>query len=109
VVNSQHRFEILVSETGINLQEASDIGKLFTSDKKTKSDMQAINDIISAFQMGPRTGNMVFNDKYADVVVPALMNKCPSGRITGLMSIRETAKYPVVSGEIVKLIGYCAN
>ena len=103
------RFEVLVSETGINLQEATSIAKAFTQDQKTKSDFQALNDIIAAFQMGPRTGNMVFNDKYPDSVVPMLLQNCPSGKISGLMSIRETNKYPVVSGEIIRLIGYCLN
>lgn len=102
-------FEILVSETGVNLQEATDIAKAFTQSKETQNQMKEIQDIISMFQMGPRTGNMVFSDQYADAMVPLLMQKCPSGKISGLMSIRETNKYPVVSGEIVKVIGYCLN
>lgn len=107
IVNEGTKFEVLVSETGLNLQEATNTAKVFTNDQKTKGDMQKVNDIISMFQMGPRTGNMVFNDTYADNLFKTLKEKCPKGQISGLMSIRETAKYPVVSGEIVKITGYC--
>lgn len=103
------KFEILLSETGINLQEATDIAKSLTNHQKTSKDMKALNDAIAMFQMGPRTGNMVFNDTYPDAIVPTLLQKCPSGRISGLLSVRETNKYPVVSGEIVKVVGYCLN
>lgn len=103
------RFEILLSETGVNLQEATNIAQALTQDQKTRDDMKAINDIIAMFQMGPRTGNMVFNDTYPDSVIPLLMQNCTSGKISGLMSIRETNKYPVVSGEIIRLVGYCLN
>lgn len=100
-------FEIIVSETGVNLQETTNVAKLFTQNQKTRDQMQKIQDAISMFQMGPRTGNMVFNEKYADSIMRAVQLKCPSGNISGLTSIRETAKYPVVSGEIIKIVGYC--
>ena len=58
--------------------------------------------------MGPRTGEPVWSsDTYADKVYLGLYEKCPSGQITGLTSIREINKYPVVSGEIVKITGFC--
>lgn len=108
-VKNGSRFNILLSETGVNLKEASKIAQAITNDQKTRQDIKELNAIISLFQMGPTTGNMVFNDTYADYVVDLLRAKCPSGKISGLMSIRETAKYPVVSGEIVRLVGYCQN
>lgn len=107
MVMSGKKFEIIVSETGVNLQEAADTAKLFTQSQQTRDQMQQINDIISMFQMGPRTGNMVFNEKYADSIMRALQLECPSGRMSGVTSVRETAKYPVVSGEIVRITGYC--
>ncbi len=108
-VTHGQRFEILLSETGVNLKEAAQIAKAFTNSKETSSQIKEVEQFISYFQMGPRTGNMVFNDRYADAVPKILLTKCPSGHISSLMSIRETAKYPVVSGEIIKLIGYCLN
>ena len=103
------RFEILVSETGVNLQETADTAKLFTQNRESHKQVQQVQDVISLFQMGPRTGNMVFNEKYADSIMRAIQLKCPSGRISGMSSIRETAKYPVVSGEIVRITGYCGG
>lgn len=103
------KFEIIVSETGVNLQEATSTAKLFTRDAKTQNQMQAVNNVVSMFQMGPRTGNMVFNDKYADGLFKAIQIKCPSGKVSGVSSVRETAKYPIVSGEIVRITGYCGE
>ena len=101
-------FEVLVSETGINIQEAGQIGKAVIQDKNAGDNVAAVAAIIGLFQMGPRTGNPVYSgDTYADKVYFALYEKCPSGQITGLQSTRETSKYPVVSGEIVKIRGLC--
>lgn len=106
-LDKAERFEVLVSETGINTQEAASIAKALTNDSKTKKDIQAVQDIISLFQMGPRTGNLVYDEHYADKVAREVVSRCPNGHVTGLMSVRETTKYPVVSGEIVKIVGYC--
>lgn len=108
-ISHGQRFEILLSETGVNLKEAAQIARAFTNSSQTSNQIKEVEEFISYFQMGPRTGNMVFNDRYADAVPQILLTKCPSGRISNLMCIRETAKYPVVSGEIVKIIGYCLN
>jgi hypothetical protein len=99
-------FEVLLSETGVNIEEAADLISAVTKDQGRA---QEIADIISMFQVGPRTGNHVFNEKYADVIPKLIMKKCPSGNVTGLLMIRESNKYPVVSGEIVKVKGYCLN
>ena len=103
-------FEILVSETGVNIQEAGSIGQAVIYDKNAGDNLQAIAAIISLFQMGDRTGQPVYaGDNYADKVYELLYEKCPSGQITGLQSIREINKYPVVSGEIVKVRGLCLH
>ena len=100
-------FDIKISETGINLQEAASIANSMTNDQKTSSQLQTLKDMIALFQMGPKTGNPVYNDTYTDRLAYLIYEKCPSGEITGLINIRETAKYPVISGEIVRLQGYC--
>lgn len=106
VVSKGRKFEILLSETGVNLQEAAAIGAAITRHQKTSEAIGNVGAIIGLFQMGPRTGNPVYDDKYADKLFDLLQKEC-RGTVTGLMSIRETAKYPVVSGEIVKIVGYC--
>jgi len=109
IVFKGKRFEILVSELGVNFKEVGDLAQGLTQHSKTGGDLKKLQEAISLFQMGPRTGNSVFDDKYADKIFRLLKQKCPSGKMSGITSIRETAKYPLVSGEIVKIIGYCKS
>lgn len=99
-------FKILLSETGVNLKQAAQLMSAVTRDNQRAEKVQ---EIISMFQMGPRTGNHVFDEKYADIVPKLVLKECPTGKVTGLLMIRETNKYPVVSGEIVKITGYCVR
>lgn len=107
VVLNGERFEVLVSEFGFNFKEAGNAAKSFSRNKETRSSIQTVNNIIALFQMGPKTGNQVFDDRYADEIFGAIKKRCAKGKVSGLTSVRETAKYPVVSGEVVKIIGYC--
>lgn len=102
------KFEVLVSENGFSVQEAGAAAKAAMGNRNGGEAAERFAAILSLFQMGPRTGNPVWSsEKYADGVFERLYEKCPSGQITGLSSTREMNKYPVVSGEIVKLTGYC--
>lgn len=102
----QKPFEIKMSESGVDIGEATKIAGIFASDSRNE-EMQRIAALIAMFQMGPRTGNPVYVKGYADKLIQVIYEKCPSGQVTGLMSVRETRKYPVISGEIVKVTGYC--
>ncbi len=102
-------FEIKVSETGVNIGEAASIAKATTQNASTRKTISNIETIIAMFQYGPRTGNLVYDEKYTDEVSTQIRAQCPSGRITGLMAIRESRKYPVISGEIIKIKGYCVQ
>jgi hypothetical protein len=100
-------FEILLSEVGVNLQEAGEILKATTRNSNAHKNIEGAQAIIALFQMGPKTGNPVYSDDYADPMFNIMRTKCPSGIYSGLTVVRETNKYPVVSGEIVKIKGYC--
>lgn len=102
----QQPFEVKISETGINLGDIKSIANAATQGR-TNQQANELADAIAMFQMGPRTGNPVYVKDYAKNLIQLLYEKCPSGNITGLVSIRETRKYPVISGEIVKITGYC--
>lgn len=102
---AQIPFEVLMSETGVNTQEIEAMARATNS--KGGDNVGDAAAILSLFQMGPRTGNLVYNPRYAEKLVYEIHQKCPSGQITGLMSIREMRKYPAISGEIVKVTGYC--
>ena len=95
---TSEKFDIKVSELGVDVNEA---GRLTRS-----SDTAAV---ISAFQVGPRTGNPVFDEKYAENIIEEIYKKCPSGNVKNLISVRETMEYPVISGEIVKISCECVT
>lgn len=91
-------FDIKVSELGFSAEEA---GRLTNNDRLAA--------LIAMFQVGPRTGNPVYDEKYAEKIAYEVYQKCPNGKIVNLVSIREMRKYPVISGEIVKVTGECIN
>ena len=100
-------FEIKVSEFGLSTQDIATIGQALAQQSGHSDEVAAAGGIIEMFQMGPKTGNPSFKDDYSDHIKTLLLKECPNGKITGLMAIRETAKYPVISGEIVRVSGYC--
>ncbi|NBQ53444.1 MAG: hypothetical protein EBU49_07695 [Proteobacteria bacterium] len=102
------KIDIKVSETGVNIKELADVARAVGGKRAEKGTSQ-VEDIVAAFQQGPVTGERVFNDKYAENMIAMLKVECPSGKLTGLMSVRESRKYPVISGEIVKVTGYCVT
>ena len=101
-------FQVQVDETGINVHEAMAIGKAVVDEESAKR-LNTADSVISLFQVGPSTGNATLNDHWADGVLDAVRARCPSGKVTGLTTVRETNKYPVVSGEIVTVKGYCVR
>lgn len=100
-------FEVKVSETGVDFEDVGDITKSLSRSKAVKEQIDNVMAIIQLFQQGPRTGVPVFNESYAKNIAKDLYKECPSGRITGVVSIREMRKYPVISGEIIKIKGFC--
>ncbi len=88
--------DIKISETGVNGEEAALIAQ--------QNDIALL---IALFQFGNRTGNPVYSEKYAEGLIQEIHRQCPHGKIVNLLSVRETRKYPVISGEIVKVIGEC--
>jgi hypothetical protein len=97
--------EVKVSEVGVDMKQIENIAR--STGGQGGKDAGDAAAFIQYFQMGPRTGAPVYTDKYAEKIIYQLHTQCPSGRITGLTSIRETREYPVIKGEIVKISGYC--
>jgi hypothetical protein len=96
-------FEIHVAETGIDTKA---IGALASAAMRSPKPSQVAN-IVALFQFGPKTGDVVFDDAYADIVAEKILERCPTARVTGLMSLRESTKYYAVSGEYVTVRGFC--
>ena len=97
--------DVKISEVGVSLDDVRSIND--SLGKKGSKQLDEALKIIALFQMGPQTGNPTYNDKYAKDAGKNLADACKGGLITGLTSIREMRKYPVVSGEIVKFTGQC--
>ena len=100
-------FKVQVDETGFNTREAFSLAKELSPSSKQREHMSDMEALIALFQVGPKTGDTTFSDDWADGLLGQVMARCPSGRMTGLSVVRESMDYPVVSGEIVTLRGYC--
>jgi len=100
--------DIKVSETGVNIQEIAGIAKAF-SNRQGSAQIQKAQDIIGLFQMGPRTGIPVFVENYWQGIPKMIETECPSGQVSNVISMRETRKYPVVSGEIALVKAICIS
>jgi len=100
--------EVKVSEMGVNLNDVKSLSNSFL-DKKGASDSNQALETLGYFQMGPHTGAGVYSLEHLVKLESILYAQCPKGFLTGLTSIRETRKYPVISGEIIKITGFCAT
>jgi len=98
---------VKVSEFGIELAAIAEVGRHVATSSAARSQAQEIRDLLALINMGPRTGNPVFDDTYAEKVLDDLYRQCPSGKITGIQSIREARSYTAVSGEIVRIDAFC--
>jgi len=66
-------FEIHVSETGINTKAVGQIASLAMRSSRPSQ----IANIVALFQFGPKTGNVVYDDEFADAVAGPSSNAVP--------------------------------
>lgn len=98
-------FDVKVSEMGLDVGQIGDMAK--STGTKGGKQVDDLARMVRNFQMGPRTGLPVYTDKYAEKLIYKIHQACPSGQVTGLVSIRENREYTAISGEIIKVTGYC--
>jgi hypothetical protein len=98
---------VKLSEAGIHMANLAHIGSELSSSVSTSEHLDGLKDILQLINMGPSTGNPVFSDTYAEQALQQLYAQCPTGKITGIRSIREANDYGVVSGEIIRLDAFC--
>ncbi len=101
--------EVMVSGTGVNIDDVKQLSNQILGSKRGGKQAGQAADTFDSFQMGPKTGEIVYDEHYADNVAQLLKEKCLQGKLTGITSIRETMKYPVISGEIIKFRAYCTE
>jgi hypothetical protein len=109
IVMEGKRFEIKIAEIGVDIEGMGELAKDLSKSTKREEETNTVVDLIKMSNMGPSTGYPVFRVDYSDTLIERIKEACPSGRVSGLISVRETASYGLLSGEIVKLIGYCAE
>ena len=95
--------DIHVSVTGVNTKAVGAVASVALHSSKPSQ----IASLVALFQFGPKTGDVVFDDRFADGVALAILDRCPSARVTGLVSMRESTKYYAISGEYVTVRGFC--
>ncbi len=102
-------FTIMVNELGFDAAKAAEIGGAVAKSASTSEDLEIVAFILAISNFGPKTGNPVYNDAYADNVFSEVIKACPSKKITGLTSVRESTNVGPISGEVVRINGYCIN
>ena len=98
---------VKVSETAIELAVVAGAAAELVKNSKHNQQLQEIRNILALINTGPRTGNPVFNDEYAQNALFNLHQQCATGNITGIRSIREAKGFGPVSGEIVRINAFC--
>jgi hypothetical protein len=97
--------DIKISETGLSLHEAETIAR--TAPLRSAGAVGDVLAIVQLFQMGTRTGHPVMDAAYAENILELMKAECPDGELANLQLVREMRRYPVISGEIVKVTGEC--
>ena len=101
-------FDVKTSNLGLNVSEAATIVKEVAGRQSgVGKGAQTVDDVWKAITYGPRTGEVTFDASYADSMLQTVAATCPLSQISGITTIRETNKYPVISGEIVRVTGFC--
>jgi hypothetical protein len=104
------RIELGVSDIGVDRENLSkDVASI--AKNSGNSSLQGFGQMVEfvtwATTQSPRIGNPTTTDTWADDLVMELKRHCPNGRISGIQTLRESAEYPYVSGEIVRVRATC--
>jgi hypothetical protein len=98
-------FDLKFSEYGVDLRKAGVLLDILSKNKNRANEKAAGS--LGFIQMGPQTGAPVYSTKWAEQLIYKIYTSCPSGKVTGLTSIRETRDYSAITGEIVRFTGFC--
>jgi len=98
---------VKVSENTVDVDTALAVTDAIVTNGSGSDEVEALRTIWALMNMGPRTGNPVFNDTYAQDVLNQLHAQCRSGRITAIRSVREANDYAIASGEIIRIDADC--
>jgi len=98
---------VKISNTGFNAAETVAIAGALAQSDSTKESLGDLATLLALVNMGPTTGNPVYNDHYAENILMQLHQQCASGKITAIRNVREGLSYGPVSGEVVRIDADC--
>jgi hypothetical protein len=98
---------VKISNTGFNAAETVAIAGELAQSGSAKESLGDLAALLALINMGPTTGNPVYNDRYAENILIQLHQQCASGKITAIRNVREALSYGPVSGEIVRIDADC--
>ncbi|MBK6686899.1 MAG: hypothetical protein IPG45_20700 [Deltaproteobacteria bacterium] len=102
--------DVITSAIGVDTQGLSELSQdsLRSSGGSSGQQLAGIVAFVTwATSQSPRTGEPTATDDWAEANIPRLREQCVGGTLTGLQVVRESARYPYVSGEIVRVKGQC--
>lgn len=102
--------EVITSAIGVDTQGLSELSQdgLRSSGSSSGQQLAGLIAFVTwATSQSPRTGEPTATDDWAEANIPRLRAQCTGGTLTGLQVVRESARYPYVSGEIVRVKGQC--
>lgn len=98
---------VTISQLGVNAADITSITGDLIPSGGTQESLGDLATVLALINMGPMTGNPIYNDRYAENILHELHQQCPTGRITGIRNIREGLSYGPVSGEIMRINADC--
>jgi hypothetical protein len=106
VVGQGKKITVEVSDLGVDMDQSIKLaGRMANRDK----DAGNLSALISLFQYGPRTGNVIYRPEKWTNFGPSILEQCPKGTVTGLVSTREFRDFNFVSTETARITGYCTG
>lgn len=106
VMGTGKKISVEVSDIGVNMEASMKAaGKLSNKNEEASK----LNSIISMFQYGPQTGNIIYRPQVWANFSADLLSQCPNGIISGLTSTREFRNFNFVSTETATVTGYCTG
>lgn len=104
---TESRVELGVDDIGVDHANlAKDVANV-AKNTGNNNFAKGIEFFVWATTFSPRTGNPTTTDTWADQLAMRLQQHCPNGRVSGIQTLRESAEYPYVSGEIVRVRAIC--
>lgn len=101
--------ELNISDLGVDRAGiARDVAQVARSGGSSMRGVaQAVEFVTWATTMSPKTGKPTTTDTWADDAALELKLRCKGGVVSGIQTLRESAEYPYVSGEIVRVRALC--